>query len=433
MLIEFKVGNFLSFKETVTFSMVASDIDSQDSELDTNNVFAINQELSLLKTAAIYGANASGKSNLAKALGFMQSFVINSLKAIQITDTIEVEPFRLSTETETQASLFEMTFMLEKRVYRYGFKVSKDRVIEEWLFHTPKVKEYQLFRRHEKKFKINKKSFSEALKLEDKTKKNSLFISVLAQFNGKISSEVVKWFANLQVISGSGTHDSIYKHLTVQSFKDSGIKRDAIKLIKDLDLSIQDISIIEEKISTDNLPKDIPDELKSLILRSTMERHSIQTSHEKYNEKGQVIGLEKFDLEQNESEGTKKIFYFSTLILNALKHNQILVIDELDARLHPLITHKIIQLFNSNQYNPKAAQLIFMTHDTNLLNPNLFGSRLLRRDQIWFTEKNTQGATDLYSLVEYDIEENSEFESDYIRGKYGAIPFVGNFINILSN
>ena len=117
----------------------------------------------------------------------------------------------------------------------------------------------------------------------------------------------------------------------------------------------------------------------------------------------------------------------------ALKNRQILVIDELDARLHPLITHKIIQLFNSNKYNPQEAQLIFMTHDTNLLNPNLFCRILLRRDQIWFTEKNTKGATDLYSLVEYDIEENSEFESDYIRGKYGAIPFVGNFISLLSN
>ena len=435
MLIEFQVENFLSFKDTVTFSMVASDIQSQNAELDENNVFSVNEELKLLKTTAIYGANASGKSNLAKAFGFMKDFVINSSKEMQFTDDIAVEPFRLSTETEDKPSFFQATLYLNKKIYKYGFKVSKDKVVQEWLFFKGKVQEYQLFQRNGNRFKINQKSFQEGLKLEDKTKHNSLFLSVVAQFNGKISAEIIKWFANCQVISGSGIHDNFYKTVTLKLLESPLIKKDSIKLIKDLDLSIQDINITKEKISLENLPLSIPDELKSIILRSSSgELSSIQTSHEKYNENGEIIGFEKFDLEENESEGTKKLFYFSALLLHALRFSQILIIDELDAKLHPIITHKIIELFNSKQYNSKSAQLIFMTHDTNLLNPNLFGGRLLRRDQIWFTEKNQQGATDLYSLAEYDdIAEDDPLEADYIRGRYGAIPFIGNFKNLLSN
>ena len=415
MLIEFQVGNFISFKDIVTFSMVASDINSQDTELDENNVFSINEELKLLKTTAIYGANASGKSNLAKAFSFMKYFVINSFKEMQFTDDIPIEPFRLSTETEDKPSFFQATFYLNKKIYKYGFEVAKNKVVREWLFFQANTKESQLFQRDGNKFTINAKSFKEGFNLEEKTKHNSLFVSVVAQFNGKISAEIIKWFANYQVVSGSGIHDDFYRKFTLKLFESPLIKKDSIKLIKDLDLSIQDINISKEELSLENL-------------------FSIQTSHEKYNENGEIIGFEKFDLEKNESEGTKKLFYFSALLLNALRYSQILIIDELDARLHPIITHKIIELFNSKKYNPKSAQLIFMTHDTNLLNSNLFSSRLLRRDQIWFTEKNHQGATDLYSLAEYDdIAEDASFEADYIRGRYGAIPFIGNFKDLLSN
>lgn len=431
MLIEFQVGNFLSFKETVTFSMVASDINSQDEELDENNVFLVNEELNLLKTTAIYGANASGKSNLAKAFSFMQTFVINSSKEMQITDIIEVEPFRLSTETEDKPSFFQVTFFLNGVVYKYGFKVSQKQVIKEWLL-SGKKRLFYLFERNQQQFDVRKNKFKEGLDLQNKTKLNSLFLSVSAQFNGQISTEIVRWFANYQVIFGSGKHDDFYKTVTLRLFDSPSIRQNSINLIKDLDLSIQDIGITKERVSPKNLPSNIPDESRMLLLKSSAEVSSIHTSHAKYNGKGKVIGFEKFDLEENESEGTKKLFCFSALLLHALNNSQILIIDELDARLHPIITHKIIQLFNSKKYNPKSAQLIFMTHDTNLLNPNLFGSRLLRRDQIWFTEKNQQGATDLYSLVEYDIEEDAPFERDYIQGKYGAIPFIGNFTQLLS-
>ena len=432
MLIEFQVGNFLSFKDVVTFSMVSSDINRQDKKLYENNIFSVNEELNLLKTAAIYGANASGKSNLAKAFGFMQNFVINSSKEMQITDTIDVEPFRLSNDTETKASFFQIIFFLNKRIYRYGFKVSKDRVLEEWLYYIPNITEHKQFTRKNDQFDVSRRFFKEGISLKDKTRPNSLFISVLAQFNGKTSIEIVKWFANCQVIHGSGKHDPFYKKITLKLFESPIIKKQSIQLIKELDLSIHNINITQEKISSNHFPANFPEEIKSLFSRNLSDISNIETYHEKYDLKGEVIGLEKFDLEENESEGTKKLFYLSALLLVALRNNQILFIDELDARLHPIITHRIIELFNSKKYNSKSAQLIFMTHDTNLLNRHLFGGQLLRRDQIWFTEKNQKGRTDLYSLVEYDIPEDATFETDYIKGRYGAIPFIGNFQQLFS-
>ncbi|MCL1471635.1 ATP-binding protein [Argonema antarcticum A004/B2] len=431
MLIEFQVGNYLSFKETLTFSMVASDIDNQDSELDSNSVFTVNEKLNLLQTAAIYGANASGKSNFAKAFGFMRRFVIDSSRQIQITDEIEIEPFRLSTVTENKPSFFQVIFWLSNKIYRYGFELTKEKIINEWLYCTTNVQEYNLFTRNKNQFRISSKFFKEGKSLEEKTKHNSLFLSVSAQFNGKISEQILKWFFNCQVISG--TQDRNYRNITIKYFESSFSHReDIVQFIKDLDLYIYDIRMTKESVS---LPSEMPEELKKLILRSANEisSTSIQTWHEKYNEEDQVVEIEKFELEENESEGTKKLFYLSGILLNALRNGHLIVIDELDAKLHPMITRQIVQLFNSQEYNSKGAQLIFMTHDTNLLSSRLFGSRLLRRDQIWFTEKNQQGATDLYSLVEYDIPEDAAFESDYIRGKYGAIPFIGNFRELLAN
>ncbi|WP_249067196.1 AAA family ATPase [Argonema antarcticum] len=411
--------------------MVASDIDNQDSELDSNSVFTVNEKLNLLQTAAIYGANASGKSNFAKAFGFMRRFVIDSSRQIQITDEIEIEPFRLSTVTENKPSFFQVIFWLSNKIYRYGFELTKEKIINEWLYCTTNVQEYNLFTRNKNQFRISSKFFKEGKSLEEKTKHNSLFLSVSAQFNGKISEQILKWFFNCQVISG--TQDRNYRNITIKYFESSFSHReDIVQFIKDLDLYIYDIRMTKESVS---LPSEMPEELKKLILRSANEisSTSIQTWHEKYNEEDQVVEIEKFELEENESEGTKKLFYLSGILLNALRNGHLIVIDELDAKLHPMITRQIVQLFNSQEYNSKGAQLIFMTHDTNLLSSRLFGSRLLRRDQIWFTEKNQQGATDLYSLVEYDIPEDAAFESDYIRGKYGAIPFIGNFRELLAN
>jgi AAA15 family ATPase/GTPase len=156
-----------------------------------------------------------------------------------------------------------------------------------------------------------------------------------------------------------------------------------------------------------------------MLSKNNIALNTISTTHRKFDSQGQQISLEEFDIDDEESDGTKKIFALSSLLIDTLKNAKILIIDEFDARLHPLMSRSIVELFNSNGTNPHNAQLIFMTHDTNLLSNKIF-----RRDQIWFTEKDRYGATALYSLAEYKVRNDASFESDYIKGKYGAIPYI---------
>ncbi|MBD2569401.1 AAA family ATPase [Anabaena lutea] len=429
MLIEFSIGNYRSFKDKVTFSMVAANIVAKEKELDDNNVFAVDDELKLLKSAAVYGANASGKSNLAKAIKFMKWFMINSSKETQSTEKIGVEPFGLSTETEVEPSFFEIVFILDGKKYRYGFEATQESVISEWLFVVPKTRETRLFERgydgNPITFNLSKRFKAEGI--YPKTRHNALFLSVAAQFNVEIAENILNWLTRkLQIVSG--LHDKGYLDYTVSCLAENNInKEEILQLIKRLDLGIRELNVKETVITPDSFPKEIPDELKKLILKSGPHKSTtVNTLHQKFDEQGNYVSMELFNLEDQESEGTKKIVAIAGPLVDTLKDGKILIFDEFDARLHPLISKAIVELFNSKVTNYNNAQIIFMTHDTNLLSNKLF-----RRDQIWFTEKNKYGATDLYSLVEYKIRNDASFESDYIKGRYGAIPFIGNLSQII--
>jgi uncharacterized protein len=424
MLIGFSVGNYKSFKETVTLSMVASSITEEEQELDINNVFEVNHKLKLLKTAAIYGANASGKSNLIAAINFMKWFVLNSSKETQVSDAIDIEAFRLSTETEKEPSFFEIVFLLEGKTFRYGFEVNAREVVSEWLFQADDSEEKMLFERDFDKCILG--DFPEGQGISDKTRSNALFLSVVAQFNGQISGKILLWFSKtLQLISG--LQDRQYRKETLESFENDRHRHDIIEFIKKLDLGIADIQIKNQPpfMTSNNKALYATSYGGSLYLNSES-KLTVKTIHPKYDADGKQTAIELFDLEKHESEGTNKLFALAGILLDTLRIGKILLIDELDARLHPLITRELIYLFNSNETNPHNAQLIFTTHDTNLLS-----SKTFRRDQIWFTEKDKQGATDLYSLVEYKVGKNASFEDDYIIGKYGAIPFIGNFKELI--
>ena len=231
MLIGFSVGNYKSFKETVTLSMVASSITEEDRELNENNVFPINDKLSLLKSAAIYGANASGKSNLIAAINFMKWFVLNSSKETQVSEAIDIEAFRLSTETEKEPSFFEIVFLLEGKTFRYGFEVNAQEVVSEWLFQADDSEEKMLFERDFDNYILN--DFPEGQGISDKTRNNALFISVVAQFNGKVSGKILLWFSKtLQLISG--LQDRQYRQETLESFENDRHRHDIIEFIKNL-------------------------------------------------------------------------------------------------------------------------------------------------------------------------------------------------------
>ncbi len=406
-MIEFSVGNYRSVKDVVTFSMVAAPIGHENEEIDRNNVFEIPQNIRLLKSAAIYGANASGKSNLVRAISFMQSFVINSAVGKRVKDPIDTEIYKLSKDTETEPSYFEIIFAIDTTRYRYGFEVDRHSVKSEWLYQTLSTHESEIFTREENEIEVSD-SFLEGKELINKTRVNALFLSVIAQFNGDMATEIINWFYKLFVISDLDGEAEYASMTTGEIMFGEDRRQSSINLVITLDLGIEDIKVVMT-------PYEVVDG----------EFPEVKTEHWRYDTECNKLSIEQFDLGE-ESDGTQKLYRLSGLLINLLEDGGVLIIDELDARLHPLITCAIVKLFNSSETNPKNAQLIFTTHDTNLLSSNLF-----RKDQIWFTEKNRYGATDLYSLAEYKIPEQSSFEQDYIAGKYGAVPFIGDLSRLL--
>ncbi|MGB0383966.1 MAG: AAA family ATPase [Ardenticatenaceae bacterium] len=414
MLIEFSVGNYKSFKENQIFSMLAANITAKDKELDENNLFPIGNSQRLLKSTAIYGANASGKSNLIQAFFFMRRFVLESATKHPATEPIDVESFRLNTETEKEPSYFEIVFFTEGKRYRYGFEADAHKVYAEWLYHVPNVRESKLFEREENDFSLST-VFKEGKGLTDKTRDNALFLSVVAQFNGTISLTILRWFQKLQIISG--LQDVPHLINTIWKIEEGALRDDILSFVKEMDVGISDLKI--ERIEAEsNFPTGMLQPLRSFL--NAKDQIKVTTLHKKYNNENIPVSLEAFDLNTHESEGTKKIFSLSGLLMDVLRSAKVLIVDELDARLHPLITIEIIKLFNSKKTNPHNAQLIFATHDTNLLSNELF-----RRDQIWFVDKDKYGATDLYSLAEYKVRNDASFEKNYLLGRYRAIPFIG--------
>jgi len=420
MLVEFTVANFRSFQDAMTLSMVAANLVAKDKTVDTSNLIKTDSEISLLKTAVIYGANASGKSNLLKALLFMKSFMVNSSKESQSTDKIGVEPFKLGLYGETSPSHFELVFIMDGIRYRYGFEADRNRVSAEWLFYVPSSRETSVFSRKDNVIAVSKKFDAEGI--DKRTRNNALYLSVCAQFNVPLAEKILAWVSDkLNVLSG--LHDHHYRNYTAGSCDTDANRLRISSLIKALDTGISGITVERNTLGIDSLPSAMPEELKKLITRGSdsFTQVSVKTTHKKYGNDGSFVGEEEFDMDENESDGTQKLFALAGPLLHALNEGEVLLIDELDSRLHPLVTLAIIRLFSEVESNSKNAQLIFVTHDTNLLDKSLF-----RRDQIWFTEKNRYGATSLYSLAEFKIRNDASFGSDYIKGKYGAIPFIGS-------
>ena len=417
MLLQFSVGNYRSFKDPVTFSTVTADLPEKSKKLNKNNVISISNSLSLLKSCAIYGANASGKSNLIEALSFMRRFVLRSAIGYQVTDQIDVEKFRLNNETKEDPSYFEINVLLKGKEFRYGFEVDAHKVHAEWLYHVPRVRESKLFIREDGEFSLSN-VFKEGKGLTNKTRDNALLLSVVAQFNGEISQSILKWFGRLSIVYG--LQYLKYRDYTVEKIQNENFKNDVLSLVREMDLGISDLQV--EKSDPASIKYD-----NFGLEQNGKQPARITTIHKNYaadvskNNEKIPVSWEYFDFDKNESEGTKKIFSLAGPIIDALRNGKTLIIDELDARLHPLVTSYIIELFNSKTSNPHDAQLIFTTHNTNLLSDKLF-----RRDQIWFTEKDKYGASSLYSLAEYQVRHDAPFEKDYISGRYGAIPFMGS-------
>ena len=425
MLLKFSVGNFLSFKNKTTLSLAATSIKEHN---DTNIIST--ERSALLKGAVIYGANASGKSNFIRAMSTMRRLVLLSFDKSS-TNVLGVTPFLLNTETEKAPSFFETVFIINDIRYRYGFEADDKKIHAEWLFEAIMSAEKPLFLREENGIEVMK-NFPEGKGLEERTRDNALFLAVADQFNGKIAKRIMQWFNNFNTISGL-SHEG-YKGVTFEMLENKQTSLALLDFYKKLDLGFDDITIIKKIFDPKELPYDIPESLvKQLVtdLEGAF-KMDIRTIHKKYNAKDKVVGKVEFDMRSQESAGANKLFNISGPMFDVLNGGGVLVVDELDDSLHPLLTLAVTKLFNSKEFNRNNAQLVFATHDTNLL---YYGN--YRRDQIYFVEKNQYGASDMYALVEYKeegktIRKDRSFEKDYIKGRYGAIPFIGNLSNIVT-
>ncbi|MCD8386623.1 MAG: ATP-binding protein [Bacteroidales bacterium] len=398
MLVNFTFENFRSFRDEATLSMEAAPIQELPKSIMERG------GESLLPVAVIYGANSSGKSNVLKSLKDMRDTVLNSVK-LNPKEALDAEPFCLDLTSEGKPTSYEIQFIVGDSKFRYGFDHDKEAIISEWLYEKRKgMREMELFLRCGDEFKISKARFAEGMGKQSATPANRLFVSLVAQLNGPISQSILEWFSHMVYRSGMDGKD--YSGHTLKMILNQNAEARAILgLFESTNLGFQGIEIAKK-----------PDSEMPL---------SSKTLHNVYDADGRVVGKRSFPTEKMESEGTKKIIEIAGPIIDALQHGQVLVVDELDAKLHPFLTRKIIAMFMDLEVNAKGAQLLFATHDTNLLN-----LQYLRRDQIWFTEKDAMDASTLYSLVEFRNETGAKVRNDrniakdYINGRYGAIPFM---------
>ena len=412
MLIFFTVGNFKVFKEKVTLDMRAASLREHQS------THLIRKEKNdYLKSALIYGKNAAGKSKLIEALAFMHDFVIDSAKDRQSNDEIETDPFRLHTETKTQPSFFEIAFLLDEVKYRYGFEVTKKVIVREWLLESKKTKEYPLFMRMDDEFQVDVKRFPEGKNKETWTRKNALFLSLVAQLNGDLAQRIIAWFDRITFAHHACDCEDD-GDITRAMLENPDDRKKIVSLMKNADVDIEDLELIrfDEARSPKTGKKVVPH----------FEQAVVKTYHKLYGPNQEELELVDFDLLEDESDGTIRLFNLIGFLLEALDNNGILIVDELDIRLH---THLISALFQQfNRMNSQQAQWIFTTHDSNLLS-----SDLVRRDQVYFVEKNAFGAADMYSLATFKTRKDHNYESQYLKGRYGAIPFIDQLFQSTQN
>jgi AAA15 family ATPase/GTPase len=429
MLIQFSVGNVLSFNEIVQLNMTGAtpvkEFEGINTFIDPTNKFK------LLKSAAIYGANSSGKSNLIKSVSIMRNFVLNSFRDALLennSNTLNISPFLLNDSCIKKPSFFEIIFIYKEKRYRYGFEIQNNIIQSEWLFFVNTNKEIKLFTRKLKKIEVNKRSFKEGIGLEVKTKNNVLFLTVVAQFDGERSNKLIDWFKKLRIVTIP--NDIACQFYTVNLYKtNENFRKFSDSVLNSLD--IENLSIEEDIPVPIDMNKIPPDKnLRNIftaiekIQKTQGKVEKILSWHKKYDSQRNLIETIPFDFNLHESEGTKKLINFLGPVYDCLVNGYILIVDELDLRLHPLLTKLIVSFFHG--HNTKNAQLIFASHDANLLKKDIF-----RRDQIWFTEKNNIAETNLFSLVEYKetrVRNDASFDKDYLKGRYGAIPFIDDVI-----
>jgi AAA15 family ATPase/GTPase len=423
MLIEFKVGNFRSIREVQTLSLVASNADKELQSCIIDRELPGLAGTRFLRGAAIYGANASGKSNVVKAIQFLANFVTRSATKIEPGERTGVEPFGLDEHSEKQPSVFEITFVADEVRYVFGCSLLPERVVDEYLVAYPKGAPQRWYERRYsgRKGKVydwvtTAANFKGDKSLEDKTRENSLFISVAAQFNHPQLVPIANWFRkNLRAIQLS-VDDGLNPWFTAESVAEPTRRKRILSILQSADFGVVGAKVNRKDMDWKSLREALsPTMLKKLEKGKfgPPKSYEIRLTHS--TEGGKPVELD-FNAE---SAGTRRLFALAGPWIDILENGYTVFIDEIESSLHPVLVRELLKLLLCNESNPKGAQVVFTTHSTALLD-----STLLRRDQIWFTEKGPAGNTHLYPLSDFSPRKGEALAKGYLAGRYGAIPFL---------
>lgn len=417
MLIEFSVANYRSFWEPRKLSLTAT---PQKKLLETNTFESPVSGLPrLLRSAVVYGPNAGGKSNLVRAMGFVKQFVVSSAKEHQEGEGIAVSPFLFNQLGSTRPSEFEVQFIQEGVRYQYGFAATQERVTNEWLIAYPEGRGQRWY---ERTFQQKKKEYQwyfgsrflgRKKQWQDMTRNNALFLSTAIQWNSEQLKPIFTWFQNLSIIEHGTLLDPGFSMKVCQ---DDEKKKSVLAFMNEADISISDISTETKDFSVEDLPSDMPEALKEEVRRSMDGKKMMRVGffHPVEGKDSPVL----LPLEE-ESDGTRKLFAYAGPWLDILTSGRILFADELDTSLHPKIMRFLLSLFHNGKTNQANGQLIFTTHDTSLLDQDI-----LRRDQVWFVEKDKANASNLYPLTDFKPRAGEALQKGYLNGRYGALPYT---------
>ncbi len=416
MLIEFSVANFMSVRDRQTFSLCRG----RGDELVETNTFKAKaaSEFELLRSAAIYGPNASGKSNFVYALRIMQVIVRESATGLKRGDDLPVMPFRLNQSARRAPSEFEVSFIVDGVRYQYGFSATTERVHQEWLLAYPKGRPQHWFGREWNEhsdshdWDLGNNLIGEKKLWKKSTRDNALFLSTAVQLNSEQLRPVYDWFDNTLRMSGTEGLPVDYS----AKFCEGKQKAQILKFLGMADLNIADIMVEKRPFDIDTLPEEMPAAVKEAFIEDLKDKQFVEIKTVHKGADGEAV---LFDFNE-ESIGTQKFFAYAGPLISVLNNGCVMFIDELHNSLHPKLVWMLVNLFHSNEYNPKNAQLVFTTHETSILNQEVF-----RRDQIWFCEKGEEQETNVYPLTDFSPRKGREnLELAYLSGRYGALPYL---------
>ncbi|MCL2859361.1 MAG: ATP-binding protein [Oscillospiraceae bacterium] len=419
MLIEFSVENFMSIKNKITFSMLAG---NEKENLD--NTFESGKER-FLKSAVMYGANASGKTNILRAIT-VAVFNIRNSSIRQINQKmIEIIPFKFDKDTINKPTSFEFIFIANNQKYIYGFSADINKIYDEYLYQYLSAKPTKIFeRKNVNEYEFNKTEQKELSEIVNKNTDNKLFLSTATLWNYQKTRIPFMWFVSN--ISSLNNYSTLADIVIGEFDKDNNgdLKKFAINLLSEADINLKDYDFQKKPMTMEQAVSMANNPVLSALLKNNNATETMLTSWKiitKHDIEDDDSNMNKYNLDiHEESEGTQNLFFLSPILRNAFLQGSTIIIDEIDRSLHPLLVKYIISLFHNPNINKNNAQLIFNTHDTNLLTLDIF-----RREQIWFVEKDyKKGTTDLYPLDDFSVRKTENIQKGYLNGRYGAIPFV---------